>query len=829
MAQRDQGLIAAATSAERVEPRGIRAMVVTSNFPPDASVGTMRTLRLVRHLANMGWNVDVVTASPQGFRAGTVIDPALVESVPPAVRVVRARALRPAERLGATLRPRPKSGEGTTAGADSAAARAGQPARDRLARVKRALSVGLALPDREISWLLPAVLSGWRAARQVRPDVIYSSGPPFTAHLVGAALSRLMRRPWVADFRDPWARAPWREGAFAVERFVWRVCERLVVKHADALLFVTDTNMRDFARHYGPSFQPRMHLVPNGCDKSEFEGLSARRDHAAGPFVLLHAGSLYGARNPAPLFRALAAAMASGAIDRDQFAVRFIGRFGIPGVDLPALARDLGLEHAVEFISHMPRRAVMQEMLDASALLILQPVTTVSIPAKLYEYMAAGRPILALAEPGGETAELVQQSGAGVAVLADDEQAIGQAIQALMRRSREGFSGVDSRYFDGAARAADTRQILFDLSQGEHRTRSRDREPAVASHAPQAFEPVLTKLRLEAAEQFGSADAQLLPVAFEERPYSYLLRVKVSTPVAGQEDSHIFIKIFKPKPHDGGVEKMRVRVAHDFATTRRIYEAMSGWPDLSAIRPIVCYINELAIVTEEAQGTTLLAHLQAHAAWFPAAETVRALEGTMAQVGRWVRAFQSIDPAPQRVPVGTLLEYVDVRLKRMVDRGVFTARDRQRVLDHLDALGSEIAPTDLQEVIAHADLAPGNILISGRRVVVLDFAMANRASTLHDISRLFLQLDLLRAKPQFRPPVVRALQRALLQGFDLSLTADRPLFRFLLMLHRVNHLGTLTMGHERFPASAFSSHIRRLHRRWIDRELSAGIAAPEAR
>lgn len=346
---------------------------------------------------------------------------------------------------------------------------------------------------------------------------------------------------------------------------------------------------------------------------------------------------------------------------------------------------------------------------------------------------------------------------------------------------------------------------------------------------PRVFDPVLARLRLEAAEQFGTAQAQLTPVAFEERPYSYLLRVKVRTAATARPDSHIFIKIFKPKPHDGGVEKMRARVAHDFATTRHIHEAMTQWPDLAAIRPIACYVDELAIVTEEAHGVTLLAYLQAHAGWFPGGETLRALETTMAQVGRWVRAFQSIDPGLERVSVDALGDYVDLRLKRLVDQRVFTARDRQRVLEHLDALGRDVAPSDLQEVVAHADLAPGNILISGRRVVVLDFAMANRASTLHDISRLYLQMDLFRAKPQFRSPVIRALQRALLAGFDPILTADRPLFRFLLMLHRVNHLGTLSLNRERFPASAFSSHIRRLHRRWIDRELNVRIAVREAR
>ena len=99
-------------------------------------------------------------------------------------------------------------------------------------------------------------------------------------------------------------------------------------------------------------------------------------------------------------------------------------------------------------------------MLDASALLIVQPVTTVSIPAKLYEYMAAGRPILALAEPGGETATLVDATRAGITVLADDEAAIVRGLGALVRLARDGFAPVDRRAYDGAVRAAELQTVL---------------------------------------------------------------------------------------------------------------------------------------------------------------------------------------------------------------------------------------------------------------------------------------------------------------------------------------------------------------------------------
>ena len=232
---------------------------------------------------------------------------------------------------------------------------------------------------------------------------------------------------------------------------------------------MTATNRDDFANAYGRQAAERFIVVANGCDASEFDGLRPVPRSAATPFVLLHAGSLYGARNPAGLLRAVAAAMTRGEIDPATFRLRFLGRIGVPGVNLPAVARELGLGEVVEFVNHVPRRDSLQQMVDASALLIVQPVTTVSIPAKLYEYMAAGRPILALAQPGGETAELVERSRGGVSVLADDEAAIAHGVIRVVRLGREGFTPVDRRFYDGEVRAAELQMLLEQVVGGPPR------------------------------------------------------------------------------------------------------------------------------------------------------------------------------------------------------------------------------------------------------------------------------------------------------------------------------------------------------------------------
>jgi hypothetical protein len=128
-------------------------------------------------------------------------------------------------------------------------------------------------------------------------------------------------------------------------------------------------------------------------------------------------------------------------------------------------------------------------------------------------------------------------------------------------------------------------------------------------------------------------------------------------------------------------------------------------------------------------------------------------------------------------------------------------------------------------VALHADLATTNILVAGTRVTVLDFAMATRGSYLHDISRLSMQIGMLRAKPHYRPAVIERLQLALLRGLDPVANTSHPLFRFLSILHHVNHFGTLSLKPEPFPGRIFSWRVRRIHRAWLEREMRAAGTA----
>jgi hypothetical protein len=236
---------------------------------------------------------------------------------------------------------------------------------------------------------------------------------------------------------------------------------------------------------------------------------------------------------------------------------------------------------------------------------------------------------------------------------------------------------------------------------------------------------------------------------------------------------------------------------------------------------VACYPDLLAIATEEVIGPTLLHHLHTEAAWFPSDARVATLLELMGTTGRWIRSFQHSVPGGGHTTIDGLRRYVDDRLQRLVRGSAsFTERDRHAVLNYIDAVGAQVAREDLAEVAIHSDLGPGNILVCGRRVVVLDFGMTRLGTRLHDLARLYVQLELMAVKPWFRAELIHRLQRALMDGFDPMLTLEHPLFRLLLLLHRVNHLGTVTLTHTRIPEAFYNRFVSRQHRRWINAELT---------
>ena len=395
-----------------------RVLMVAFHFPPGAgSSGVQRTLRFVQHLPALGWQPIVLTAAPRAYeRTG----PDLTTEIPEGVAVERAFAL------------------------DSA----------------RHLSIGgrypsfLARPDRWISWRLAAVPAGMRLIREYRPDVIWSTYPIATAHLIGYALQHRSGLPWIADFRDPMAQDGYPEDPRTWSSF--KRIEQRAVTHARFSIFVTPGAARTYRARY-PEASDRIVVIENGFDADSFEGLAEDRSRNEplnpGKVTLVHSGIVYPSeRDPAQLFAAMRQMVERGALRRGDLRIRF--RAAGHDARLRALARENGVEDLIEILPPVPYRAALEEMIRADGLLVLQAANcNDQIPAKLYEYLRAGTPIIALTDPRGDTAGVLRDAGIGESARLDSADEIAALLPRFVAAVRENrVPRADTGYVAGASR-----------------------------------------------------------------------------------------------------------------------------------------------------------------------------------------------------------------------------------------------------------------------------------------------------------------------------------------------------------------------------------------
>jgi glycosyltransferase involved in cell wall biosynthesis len=271
-----------------------------------------------------------------------------------------------------------------------------------------------------------------------------SSFPIATAHLIASDLARLSGLPWVADFRDPMAQDEYPKNA--TEWASYRKVEELTVRQSAALTFTTPGARDYYLARYGESLSARAHIVANGYEENVFASLpTPTRRHDDGVLVLLHSGLLYPwERNPLPFLRAL------GRLGQAGFwrthPTRFVFRGSGHDEHFLQVISDLGLNDLVEFRPRIDYRSALVEMLSADALLLFQARNSnFQIPAKTYEYLRTGRPLLAIVDPAGDTATLLRDHRHCEIVDIEAESAIRHSLERFIPRlAGGGFPPADA-------------------------------------------------------------------------------------------------------------------------------------------------------------------------------------------------------------------------------------------------------------------------------------------------------------------------------------------------------------------------------------------------
>ncbi len=379
-----------------------RVAIYTYWYPPARAVASIRLAKFVKYLPAFGWEPFVFTVTPGSSRyiqGGTLADDAAAGHV---FRVDDPSLHARVDRLRARLsRNAVARGRHPTAGTYH---------RSLIGRAAyRLYREFLCFPDEAWPWLCSTRQIA-KDSRSIAPDVIFSSSPPGTAHLLAATIGRELGRPWVADYRDPWSQGHTLPRTAPV-RALERVVERRALRSATVLTTVSEFIQRQLeALHGKPVF-----VIPNGYDEDD---VPAADPHPASPdrrFTFVHTGLLYErTRTPALFFEALDAAIERGIVNPGDIVVKFYGRN--LDIALRALARFPRLQQSVELCGDVAHAESIAAQRRATALLLLEwtdPRARGVVTAKVFEYLAAGRPIFAIAARDGEIDRLLRRTRRG--------------------------------------------------------------------------------------------------------------------------------------------------------------------------------------------------------------------------------------------------------------------------------------------------------------------------------------------------------------------------------------------------------------------------------
>jgi len=398
-----------------------RILLVSPAYPPCAEVGALRWEKITDVAAERGWGLDVITGAagpldriderrlltlPAGTRVWTIpmpvpmlqrVERGVVAMVAPLRRRKRAAASEGATREGgngATMTaampgalPLP-SPDGATAPVSA------------MMRNMRAASYFTAW----LEWGEAVVELARELAREHRPAVVASSGPPHMTHEAARRVAHAIGRRLAIDLRDPWfvseaepdelRGTTWRRRSAAYEA---RAC-------ADASLVVVNTeSCAELMRERYPQFASKVTTVMNGAD----DEVRAFSDTSGDTFDIVHTGNVYGGRDPRPLFRGIARFLERAGDAAGAVRVRFVGAQRYEGVPLEDMARESGLGDRFSCTPPMTRPEALRLSGRAAVNVVLQQDWTHSIPSKVFEYMQFPAWILALAQPGDAISQLL--------------------------------------------------------------------------------------------------------------------------------------------------------------------------------------------------------------------------------------------------------------------------------------------------------------------------------------------------------------------------------------------------------------------------------------
>lgn len=374
---------------------GKRVLVIAYYWPPSGGSGVQRWVKFCKYLPKEGW--EPVVYAPEGADY-PALDPTLEREV--SCEVIRGRIWEPYAAYKRLM--------GKEARTEVTEISSGE--KNWKQKLSLWIRANLFVPDPRVGWVCPSVKRLKKYLKEHPVDAIVTTGPPHSVHLIGLKLHKALGIPWVPDFRDPWSRMyylkhlPMTDATWAKLRRQ----EQAVLDNCSTVLTCTPFVQEEFRAQTATPVT----CITNGFDEDDFAGRQLpRRDKH---FNITHTGLLAKDGNPIALWKVLGKLASADEAFAKALRLRLVGK--VDREVLEAIAAE-GLQKNVELLGECDHAAAVREQ-RAATLLVLplrnDPQYRPILPGKLFEYLAARRPILGIGQPDGATAQVIASTKAGV-------------------------------------------------------------------------------------------------------------------------------------------------------------------------------------------------------------------------------------------------------------------------------------------------------------------------------------------------------------------------------------------------------------------------------
>jgi glycosyltransferase involved in cell wall biosynthesis len=401
-----------------------KVLMIAFHFPPDASIGAQRTFKTAEYLPQYGWDPIVLTAKESAY--------ASVEKS----QDISKELLKNTHRTAALDVNRHLTIMGKHLG-------------------------WMTIIDRWTTWVPGAIWKGLKIIKQQKPDLIWSTAPIPSAHIIAAILSKISGIPWVADYRDPFSYH--HTSVSKVKAKILKKIDKVTVKKCAAAIFTTPKTTNLYQNYFQNESPEKFNTVENGYDEQNWSKLdnhqlSAKSPLAQEKFSLLYSGVLYpNGRDPTPLFRAIQMLKADGTIAEDNFELIFQGAGDNKAYQ--ELIESLQINNIVKFTPSVPYLDSLECLRQADALVIIQgEVFNYQVPAKLYEYIKSTKALIVMTPCESATALAASQHPLSAIVNTQDD--IAEILLAYIKGSLKSSHVIETKQFSRQQKASEMAAIF---------------------------------------------------------------------------------------------------------------------------------------------------------------------------------------------------------------------------------------------------------------------------------------------------------------------------------------------------------------------------------